>query len=287
MLRDFISQCGQSLRFLYHSVGYDMYPVHIKHALYKSITTDSRYFMPSDTGNMLIEKVDEDEEKDLGAIIDSKLNFIQHIASKVFIANRNLSIIFRTFTYLRQEMFLNLYKSMVGPHLEYASVIWSRLYKKDKIMLENTQRRATRLIPSLKGLSYPERLRRLGLPTLEYRRERADVVEVCKILNNIDLVNKEKLFQMAAYRSTRGHLFKLFKRRARNVWANSSNLRVIDNRNMLPASVVTAPFIESFKSRLNKHWLRHPSKFTTSCYTPGQQTRYMTQLRNALDQTIE
>ena len=60
-------------------------------------------------------------------------------------------------------------------------------------MLENTQRRDTRLIHSLKGLSYP------GLPTLEYRRERADVVEVYKILNNIDLENKEKLFQMATY----------------------------------------------------------------------------------------
>ena len=55
-------------------------------------------------------------------------------------------------------------------------------------------------------LLIPERLRRLGLPTLEYRRERADVVEVDKILNNTDFVNKEnKLFQMTTYRSTRGH----------------------------------------------------------------------------------
>ena len=78
-----------------------------KHLHLGSITTDSRYFMPSDTGNVLIEKVEK--EKDLGVIIDSKLNFRQHIASKVSIANRNLGIIFRTFTYLSQEMFLNLY----------------------------------------------------------------------------------------------------------------------------------------------------------------------------------
>ena len=95
-------------------------------------------------------------------------------------------------------------------------------------MLQNTQCRATHLIPSLKGLSYPERLRRLGLPTLEYRRERAEVVEVHKLLNNTDLVNKEKLFQVATYQSTRGHPFKLFKRRAKlNVRANSFSLRVI------------------------------------------------------------
>ena len=35
--------------------------------------------------------------------------------------------------YLSQEMFLSLYKFIVRPHLEYASVIWSPLYKKDKI----------------------------------------------------------------------------------------------------------------------------------------------------------
>ncbi|MEW8547283.1 MAG: reverse transcriptase domain-containing protein, partial [Candidatus Thiodiazotropha sp.] len=232
-----------------------------KHLHLGSITTDSRYHMPSELGNVQIDKVEE--EKDLGVVIDSKLNFRQHITSKVAIANRNLGIIFRTFTYLSQEMFMNLYKSMVRPHLEYASVIWSPLYKKDKIVIENTQRRATRLVPSLKGLSYPERLRRLGLPTLEYRRERADVVEVYKILNNIDLVNKEKLFQMATYQATRGHPLKLFKKRARlNMRANSFSVRVIDNWNNLPASVVMAPSLEAFKSRLNKHWQYHPAKFT-------------------------
>ena len=91
-----------------------------KHLHLGSVTTDSKYFMPSDSGNVLIEKVEE--KKGLGIIIDSKLNFRQHIANKVSIANRNLDVIFRTFTYLSQEMFLNLYKSIVRPHLEYASV---------------------------------------------------------------------------------------------------------------------------------------------------------------------
>ena len=101
----------------------------------------SSYYMLSATGNVEIEKVKE--EKDLGVVIDNKLNFRQHISSKVSTANRNLGIIFRTFTYLSQEMFLSLYKSMVRPHLEYASVIWSPLYKKDKITLENVQCRST------------------------------------------------------------------------------------------------------------------------------------------------
>ena len=84
--------------------------------------------MQTHDGTQAIEKVAN--EKDLGVIIDSKLTFRDHITSKVNLANRNLGIIFRTFTFLDTEFFLNVYKSLVRPHLEYATVVWSPLYKK-------------------------------------------------------------------------------------------------------------------------------------------------------------
>ena len=154
-------------------------------------------------------------EKDLGVTIDSSLSFREHINSKVNLANRNLGIIFRTFTYLDEETFLHLFKSLVRPHLEYSTPIWSPYYKKDKIMIENVQRRATKLVSTLKNLNYSERLKRLGLPTLEYRRERADLVQTYKILNDIDRLDKDKIFKRAHYAQTRGHNFKLFKQRSR------------------------------------------------------------------------
>ena len=107
-------------------------------------------------------------------------------------------------------MFLNLFKSIVRPHIEYANPIWSPLYKKDKIIIENVQRRATKLVASCKSLSYPERLRKF--PSLEYRRESADMIQVYKILNDIDIVEKDKLFTRAQYTATRGHSFKLHKK---------------------------------------------------------------------------
>ena len=55
------------------------------------------------------------------------------------------------------------------------------ILKKDKIALENVQRRATRPVKSLFGQTYSQRLRALDLPSLEYRRERSDRVEVYKI----------------------------------------------------------------------------------------------------------
>ena len=108
-------------------------------------------------------------------------------------------------------MFLNLFKSIVRPHIEYATPIWSLLNKKDKIIIGNVQRRATKLVASCKNLSYPERLRKLGLPSLEYRKERADMIQVYKILNGIDIVEKDKLFTRAQYTATRGHSFNLHK----------------------------------------------------------------------------
>ena len=76
--------------------------------------------------------------------------------------------------------------------------------KKDRIEIENVQRRVTRLVRACKILSYPERLRKLGLPTLEYRRQRADMYQVYKILNDIDKVDKDKLFSMATYNRNKG-----------------------------------------------------------------------------------
>ena len=44
-----------------------------------------------------------------------------------------------------KNMFTTLYKSIVRPHLEYGSNIWSVMYKKEAIQIENVQRRATKL----------------------------------------------------------------------------------------------------------------------------------------------
>ena len=73
------------------------------------------------------------------------------------------------------------------------------------------------------------------------------MVEVYKIMNDIDLANKDKLFQMATFQATCGHPLKIFKRRSwLNVRANS--LRVIDNWNSLTTNVVLAPSVNSFKT---------------------------------------
>ena len=86
--------------------------------------------MDARDGTHAIEKLANEKYIHVGVIIDSKLTFRDHIASKINLANINLGIIFRAFTFLDTEMFLTLYKTLVRPHLEYATVVWSPLYKK-------------------------------------------------------------------------------------------------------------------------------------------------------------
>ena len=123
------------------------------------------YRMQSDTGQVKVQKVTS--EKDLGVTFDQKLKFKGHINNKVNKANRNVGLIFRTLTFMDKNMFLNLFRSVVPPHLEYASTIWTPIFKKDKIQIENVQRCATWLVKSIRHISYEERLRALGLPSLE------------------------------------------------------------------------------------------------------------------------
>ena len=77
-----------------------------------------------------------------------------------------------------------MHKSLVISHplLDYCVQAWRPYRKKDIELLERVQKRATRMVEECKGLDYEERLRRLGLTTLETRRLRADLVEVYKIL---------------------------------------------------------------------------------------------------------
>ena len=114
------------------------------------------YKMKSGQERIQIEQVKV--EKDLGVIFDEKLLFREHISKKSTIANRNLGLIFKSFTYLNKEMFMCLYKALVRPHLEYATQVWTPMYKKDSVTLKNnnTQTRATRMVNSLKGLPYEE-----------------------------------------------------------------------------------------------------------------------------------
>ena len=164
---------------------------------------------------------------------------------------------------------MTLYKSIVRPHLEYASVVWSPKLKRDKDALEQVQRRATRLVSGISHLSYPERLRHLNLPTLDFRRQRTDVIQVFKILKGFDQVAYSRecntcgnsLFKPTRSTTTRGHSLKLQVQHQTGQRKSFFAARVTPTWNRLSQDTVDAPNPETFKFRLGKEWENHPDKF--------------------------
>ena len=205
------------------------------------------------------------EEKDLGVTFESNLKFEKHISNIVNKAQRVLSLINHSFDYMERDMFLILYKSIVRPLLEYATCVWSPYLKKDIRKLESVQRRATKLVKDICHQSYEDRLRHLGLPTLEYRRDRNDMIQVYKAINGIDDIDWMKLFSLAPSNSTRGHSLKLFKKQCRTTHRlHTFSSRIVDQWNSLSNSTVTAKSVNAFKSSLNdEDW--NPYKFICSC----------------------
>uniref|UniRef100_UPI00398ECED7 nucleotide-binding oligomerization domain-containing protein 1-like isoform X3 n=1 Tax=Pristiophorus japonicus TaxID=55135 RepID=UPI00398ECED7 len=124
-------------------------------------------------------------------------------------ANGMLAFIARGFEYRSREVLLQLYRALVKPHLEYCVQFWSPNLRKDILAVEGVQRRFTRLIPRMAGLTYEERLDQLGLYSLEFRRMRGHLIETYKILTVLDRLDAGRMFLMLGKSRTRGHSLRI------------------------------------------------------------------------------
>jgi hypothetical protein len=203
-------------------------------------------------------------EKDLGVIIDAELTFEDHISEKVLKANSIVGQINRSFTYLSPKLFRQLYISFVRPIIEYGQTIWCPRLRKYVNLIENVQRRATKLIDGYKLLTYSERLEKLELPSLEYRRVVSDMVEIYKHLHLYDPATiRDKL--IIRTRPNRKHEYQIVPNFSsdgvRGVQSKSFFYRCINTWNNLPRDVVNAKSIQNFKRRLDQAWENHSLRF--------------------------
>ena len=218
---------------------------------------DYTYVMHDNSTGQPLNLEESEVEKDLGVFVDNRLSFTKHIQQTVSKANKIVGMIRRTFKYLDENMLITLYKSQVRPILEYGVTIWHPTLKKDIISTEAVQRRLTKLVPHLKYLSYPDRLRRLKLPSLTYRRFRGDMINTWKFLNAKYNVDEALLFRGLQGSSTRGHSKKLFKPRYNSSLRGAFfSQRVITMWNELPEGAVEAATINQFKNALDRAWAR-------------------------------
>jgi hypothetical protein len=202
--------------------------------------------------------------KDLGVWFCTDLKPSTHCNHIVKTAFQRLAMIRKVFCSGDRATLIWAFKVYVRPIVEYASPVWSPSLVKDITRVESVQRRFTKYLPGLKGMSYVERLTELKLNSLEKRRLLADLCLTFSLLHQLIDFDYCRFFELNKRAPTRGHPWKLvpntFKRDCRKNFFAS---RVVHVWNDLPMDCVLAPSLNLFKrsiSELNfKKYLTGPT----------------------------
>lgn len=194
-----------------------------------------------------------DSVSDLGVLIDGCMKFSKHISNIVHKAATRCHLIMKCFLSKDTSTLMKAFKTYVRPLLEYNSSVWSPHLLRDINSIERVQRRFTKRLRGMHGLSYDERLTKLHLERLEARRIRIDIINVYKIIFGLTKIHCDNFFTLSnGTIKTRGHDYKLIPPSCScDTRLFCYAVRVVNVWNNLPALTTNFASIRSFKMSLS------------------------------------
>ena len=210
---------------------------HLKYGKNEELKEHSNYF--SDTGSQIETKMDV---KDLGVTLDVNMTYSKHITNQIEKVKSIIAWIHRTFKTRDCQVMLTLWKSLVLPHIDYCSQLWSPSKRYLIQQLESLQKSYLNRIPTLQHLNYWEKLKELKLYSLERRRERYRIIYTWSILEQLVpnfnyAENKGGIFSYHNQRLGRKCYLKEVNIKNKNIWRDSLSEEGPRLFNALPKSI--------------------------------------------------
>jgi hypothetical protein len=203
-------------------------------------------------GNHTLELVEV--YKDLGVIVDENLNFHRQSQQVILKAKKVLYVLKSVFKYWSKDITKFLFNTYIKPILTYCTQIWLPTFKKDRDAIELVLRSFTKRCHGLKNLSYADRLKTLGLPTMEDTFKMNELKLIYDLWQNYIFVPKEWFFEKSNVSRTRGHSRKIVKPKFnRNVGRSCLFCRRVSDWNELPADLVNAPSARQWYTLYKKY----------------------------------
>ena len=204
----------------------------------------------------LLEKTEE--ERDLGVMTMASAKPAAQCAKAARTAQAVLGQIARAFHFRDKEIFLGLYRQYIRPHLEFSVQAWAPWCQRDKELLENVQKRAMRMILGLRSELYEDRLKELGLTSLEERRHRADMALVHSVMHGRTDISTEDWFERAdtgirATRTATGALNVRPKHGRLEIRKHFFTVRATSCWNNVPSELKQTQSATGFKMAYAKH----------------------------------
>jgi hypothetical protein len=190
----------------------------------------------------------------LGVWLDSDLNFDLQTIELANKCNRTVGGIKYSFRNRNIEKLCIMFNSLVRTKLEYCSAVWNPISVHNVNLIETVQRRFSKWFPTMKDLSYPDRLIEFNMETLEFRRIIHDLVLVYKMAHDSDKTEFDEFFELESTSSvhlTRGHTLKIKKLRAGSKQQSDFwSFRVVNLWNKLLNTTVRAQSSAAFRNAL-------------------------------------